>query len=33
MKPLRKTLLDFKHRTIHMPHLDSLKIHATFLDE
>jgi hypothetical protein len=33
IKPLRKTLLDFEHRTIPSPHSDSLKIHAAVLDE
>jgi hypothetical protein len=33
IKPLRKTLLDFERRTIPLPHLDSLKIHAAVLDE
>jgi hypothetical protein len=34
IKPLRKTLLDFEHRTIlPSPHSDSLKIHTVVLDE
>jgi hypothetical protein len=34
IKPLRKTLLDFEHRTIlPSPHSDSLKIYAAILDE
>jgi hypothetical protein len=33
IKPLRKILLDFEHRTIPSPHLDSLKIHDAVLDE
>jgi hypothetical protein len=34
IKPLRKILLDFECRTILLsPYSDSLKIHATILDE
>jgi hypothetical protein len=34
IKPLRKTLIIFEHRTIlPSPHLDSLKVYATILDE
>jgi hypothetical protein len=34
IKPLRKTLLDFEHKTIlPSPHSNSVKIHAVVLDE
>jgi hypothetical protein len=34
IKPLRKILLDFEHRTIPpSPYSDSLKIHAAVLDK
>jgi hypothetical protein len=34
IKSIRKTLLDFEHRTILLsPHSDFLKIHAAVLDE